>query len=82
MMTDRAPENDASRDSSGRCDNASPWLTVREAAQRARCGVKTIYREVQAGRLRAARIGGRRELRLLAEWVDAWLLEATRVTLV
>jgi hypothetical protein len=21
----------------------SPWLTVEEAAQRARCGVKTIY---------------------------------------
>jgi hypothetical protein len=36
--------------------------------------VKTIYREVKAGRLRAARIGGRRELRLLPEWVDAWLL--------
>jgi hypothetical protein len=36
--------------------------------------VKTIYREVKAGRLRAARVGGRRELRLLPEWVDAWLL--------
>jgi excisionase family DNA binding protein len=52
----------------------SPWLTVKEAATRARCGVKTIYREVRAGRLRAARVGGRRELRLLPEWVDAWLL--------
>ena len=51
----------------------SPWLTVGEAAQRARCGVKTVYREVQAGRLRAARIGGRRELRLRLEWVDTWL---------
>ena len=28
-------------------------LTVAEAAQRARCGVKTVYREVRAGRLRA-----------------------------
>ena len=52
----------------------SPWLTVTDAADRARCGVKTIYREVQAGRLRAARIGGRRELRLLPEWIDDWLL--------
>jgi excisionase family DNA binding protein len=51
----------------------SPWLTVAEAAQRARCGVKTVYREVRAGRLRAARIGGRRELRLRPEWVDTWL---------
>lgn len=55
----------------------SPWLTVEEAAQRARCGVKTIYREVRAGRLRAARIGGRRELRLLPQWIDEWLVEST-----
>lgn len=52
---------------------ASPWLTVREAADRARCGVKLIYREVRAKRLRAARVGGRRELRLRAEWIDSWL---------
>ena len=50
------------------------WLTATEAAQRARCGSKLIYREVKAGRLRAARIGGRRELRFLPEWVDIWLL--------
>ena len=49
------------------------WLTPKEAAQRARCGVKTIYREAKAGRLRAARIAGRRELRMKREWVDAWL---------
>ena len=52
----------------------SPWLTVKEAAARARCGVKTVYREVRAGRLRAARVGGRRELRFLTEWVDEWLI--------
>jgi excisionase family DNA binding protein len=55
----------------------SPWLTVEGAAQRARCGVKTIYREVRAGRLRAARVGGRRELRLLSVWVDEWLVRCT-----
>jgi excisionase family DNA binding protein len=53
--------------------NASPWLTVTEAADRARCGVRLIYREVRANRLRAARVGGRRELRLRAEWIDTWL---------
>ena len=53
----------------------SRWLTVTEAAEYARCGVKTIYREVHAKRLRAARIGGRRELRLLPEWIDQWLVE-------
>lgn len=52
----------------------SPWITVDEAARRARCGMKLIYREVRAGRLRASRVGGRRELRLLGEWVDEWLI--------
>jgi excisionase family DNA binding protein len=52
------------------------WMTVNEAAQRARCGTKLLYREVKAGRLKAARVGGRRELRLLPEWVDAWLLDS------
>ena len=52
---------------------ASPWLTVTEAAARARVGRKTIYASVKSGRLRAARINGRRDLRLLASWVDAWL---------
>jgi hypothetical protein len=50
--------------------NASPWKTAGGAAQHAHCGVKVIYREVAAGRLRAARIGGRRELRFRVEWVD------------
>ena len=60
-----------------RSTNASPWLMVEEAAQRERCGIKTIYREVHAKQLRAARVGGRRELRLLPEWIDEWLLETT-----
>lgn len=59
-------------------DIASPWLTVKEAAARARCGRKTIYGEVRAGRLRAATIGNRRDLRILAEWVDAWLTASSR----
>jgi excisionase family DNA binding protein len=53
------------------------WLTVGEAADHARCGIKLIYREVKAGRLRAAKVGGRRELRLLPEWIDQWLLAST-----
>ena len=52
----------------------SPWLTVHEAAARAKCGIKLIYREVKKGRLRAVQMGGRRELRLLASWVDEWLM--------
>jgi excisionase family DNA binding protein len=60
----------------------TPWLTVREAAGRAKCGVKTVYREVRAGRLRAARIGGRRELRLRPEWIDEWLDRTSAATAV
>jgi excisionase family DNA binding protein len=57
-------------------NDRSPWLTAHEAAERARVGVKIIYSESRAGRLRHAKIGGRRELRFLAAWIDAWL-EAT-----
>jgi len=49
------------------------WLTVREAAARARCGPKVIYRAAQTGHLRAAKIGGRAELRFRVEWIDGWL---------
>jgi hypothetical protein len=50
------------------------WLKVREAADRARCGPKTIYPAVRSDQLRAARIGGRCELRFLEGWVDRWVL--------
>jgi len=60
----------------------TPWLTVREAAARARVGSKVVYREVKAGRLRAARIGGRRDLRVLASWVDDWLTASAAPVLV
>ncbi len=63
-------------------DEKSPWLTPKQAAARAQVGVKTVYREVAAGRLKAARVGGRRELRLRAEWIDEWLEAATRVEMV
>jgi excisionase family DNA binding protein len=53
--------------------NDTPWLTVKQAAERAQVGPRLIYREVRAGRLKAARVGGRRELRFLPAWVDAWL---------
>ena len=50
------------------------WLKVGEAADRARCGPKTIYRAVRSGQLRSTRVGGRRELRFLPSWIDCWLL--------
>jgi excisionase family DNA binding protein len=61
---------------------ASPWLTVREAAARAKCGERSIYNATRSGKLRAARLGGRRELRFLPEWVDAWLIETSAPVIV
>ncbi|MGE0451814.1 MAG: excisionase family DNA-binding protein [Vicinamibacterales bacterium] len=49
------------------------WLTVEGAAARAQVGRRLIYREVSAGRLKAAKVGGRRELRFKASWIDLWL---------
>ena len=69
----------ATRILAGTGQTATPWIEVNEAAARARCGVKLLYREIRAGRLQAARVGGRRELRLRAEWIDAWLSAQTTV---
>lgn len=54
-------------------DHDPVWLTVAEGAARARVGRKLVYREVNAGRLRAVRVGGGRSLRFRPEWIDAWL---------
>jgi excisionase family DNA binding protein len=51
----------------------TPWLTVKQAAARAQCGVKTIYNAVARRRLKAARLGARRELRIHRTWLDAWI---------
>ena len=57
----------------------TPWLRPREAAWHAKVGPKIIYRAVRSGALRAARVGGRKELRIRREWVDRWL-ERTAAT--
>ena len=53
------------------------WWTVGDAAAHAKCGRRSIYNAVATGKLRAARLGGRRELRFLPEWIDAWLLASS-----
>ncbi len=58
------------------------WLTVAEAARYAKCGKRLIYHEVRRGKLRAARMGGRRELRFLGSWIDAWLLATSTPAIV
>jgi excisionase family DNA binding protein len=51
----------------------TPWLTVRQAAKRVQCGVKLIYGAASTGRLKVTRVGGRRDIRIKPEWIDAWL---------
>ena len=54
------------------------WLTVAEGAEY--CGVckDTVYTACELGELRHARIGGRRAIRVRAEWIDAWLERHSR----
>ncbi len=60
----------------------SEWVKVADAAVYANCGKTSIYLAVQHGKLKAARLGGRRELRFLREWIDAWLLATTTAEIV
>src|SRR5262245_47198856 len=62
---------------SSESSSRSPWLTVREAAERARCSTKFVYAQIKRGKLRAARLGVRGELRLHRDWIDAWIVSAT-----
>ena len=62
---------------------SSPWMKLRtEGAAYARRGGRFLAREVKAGRLRAARVGGRGELMTRTEWIDEWLEDLARPVLV
>ena len=54
------------------------WLTVLEGAEYAGVSRDTIYTACERSEMRHARIGGRRSIRLKAEWIDAWLERHTR----
>lgn len=53
----------------------TPWLTFGDnsAQERAKRSRRFLSKEVKAGRLRAAVVGGRRELYFRPEWIDQWL---------
>ena len=54
--------------------------TAGEAAQRVGVYVETIYDACKTGGLKHARIGGRRSIRIQAEWLDDWMSEFIRDT--
>lgn len=55
-------------------DDARPaWMRVSEAANYAGLSSDTIYTACERGELRHVRVGGRRTIRLRAQWIDAWL---------
>ncbi len=49
------------------------WLSVKQAATRAGCSDDTIYQAVARKEIRHTRIGGRRVLKFLPDWVDEWM---------
>ena len=51
----------------------SPWMTASEAGAYVKRGRRFVLREVAAGRLRAARVGGRGEILTRGVWLDEWL---------
>jgi excisionase family DNA binding protein len=50
------------------------WMTVGQAAARAQLHPATLRRAIKAGRLRHARVNQTKAIRILPEWVDAYLL--------
>jgi hypothetical protein len=60
-----------------------PWRTAAEAASRARCGLKTIYKAARSGELQSAVVSGRGRGRgqylFLNKWVDDWILSKATV---
>lgn len=50
-----------------------PWLRLSQCADRGQVHEATLRREIRRGRLRHARVGGRKSIRIRASWLDAWL---------
>ena len=50
-----------------------PWLTVRQSCDYTQLHDDTLRREIRLGRLRHARVGGRKSIRIRRSWLDAWL---------
>jgi hypothetical protein len=60
----------------------SVWWNLRDSGKHVKRSPRFLAREVKAGRLRAARIGGRGEYMLRPEWLDEWMESQTAPILV
>jgi len=50
------------------------WLTVEQVADEVQVGVKSVYRAIANGRLRAARLNSRRgPIRVHRDWIREWM---------
>jgi excisionase family DNA binding protein len=49
------------------------WLTVAEVAREIHGGRRSVYRAIVSGRLRAARINSRKDIRVHRCWIAQWL---------
>jgi excisionase family DNA binding protein len=56
-------------------DFTRSWLTASEAAQRIGVYRETIYDACKTGGLKHTRLSGRRNIRIQAESLDAWIAE-------
>ena len=54
------------------------WFTVAESAIYSGVSRDTIYTACERRELKHARIGGRRSIRIKAEWIDIWLERHSR----
>lgn len=58
---------------------ATPWMTRTQAAAYIQKSPKFLMKEINAGRLRAARVGSGRQILTCAAWCDEWVARASEV---
>lgn len=51
----------------------SQWWTCKETAAYLRKGTDFVRDEIKAGRLRAARVGSKRQILCSKQWCDEWV---------
>ncbi len=59
-------------------NDPSPWMTTAEIAAYMKRSRRFVLGLVKSGRLRAARVGGRRELLSCRKWIDEAIVELSR----